>query len=46
MKNKMRAAILLGLLASGSVFAARMVCEYCNINGETGEMVCYNCKIG
>lgn len=46
MKNKIKAALLLGLLASGSAYAARMVCDYCNINGETGEMTCYNCRIG
>lgn len=46
MKKKIMAALLLGLVASGSAYAARMVCEYCNINGETGAMTCYNCKIG
>ena len=46
MKKKMAAVLAICILASGSAFAARMVCEYCNINGETGEMVCYNCKIG
>lgn len=46
MKNLAKIVVVGAVLVSGYAYAAKMVCEWCNINGETGEIVCYNCKIG
>lgn len=45
MKKKMAAVLAICILASGSAFAARMVCEKCIVL-TNGDITCYNCTIG